>query len=107
MSQPLPTNQPSLGLARLRLPAATTGLLIFSPVMIAAGAFITIAMRPFTSTIAKREGDAIAMAWFGLVLLCLGVVFLTVGLAAVSVRSMLQRQTDLLLHSSAPSNDPA
>ncbi len=97
MTQPAAADQQPDGPTSLRLPRGISGLLLFAPFMIAAGAFITIAMRPFTTTVGGRSGDAILMAWVGMVLLCLGAVFLTVGLVAVSVRSMLRRQTDLLL----------
>ncbi|RKW71539.1 hypothetical protein DWQ67_01445 [Galactobacter caseinivorans] len=70
-------------------------MLFFAPFLIAAGAFITVAMRPYVTEI-SAEGDAMLMAWFGAILLCLGVAFLIAGLALVGVRSLMQQQTELL-----------
>lgn len=68
-------------------------MLLSAPLLLAFGAFITVAMQPFVNT-RSAEGDAVLMAWAGAILLCLGVAFLTAGLTIVGVRSILQHQLD-------------
>lgn len=70
-------------------------MFVSAPFLIALGAFITVAMQPFV-VVRSAEGEAVLMAWAGAILLCLGLVFLVGGIVLVGVRSMLQRQTELL-----------
>lgn len=79
--------------ARPRVPTPAVWMLVSAPFLLAVGAFITVAMQPFV-TVVSAEGDAVLMAWVGVILLCLGVVFLTAGSVLVGVRSMLRQQTD-------------
>lgn len=70
------------------MPSGVFWMLFSAPVLLAFGAFITVAMQPFVN-VRQAEGDAILMAWVGLILLCLGVTFLIAGIALVGVRAML------------------
>lgn len=70
-------------------------MLFSSPFLIALGAFITVAMQPFVIVV-SAEAEAVLMAWFGAILLCLGIAFLIAGTALVGVRSMLRQQTEVL-----------
>jgi len=82
---------------RLQTPGAIFWLFFISPIFIALGAFIVVAMHRFVTN-PPVEGDAIAMTWAGVVMLTLGAVFLVAGIVVVSVRSLLQQQAELLGH---------
>lgn len=88
----------------LRAPGGVLWMLFSAPFLIAAGAFITVAMQPFVIVV-SAEGEAVFMGWLGVVLLCLGVAFLIAGVALVGVRSLLQQQTQLL-RSGTPARHP-
>lgn len=66
-------------------------MLWFAPFLLAIGAFITVAMQPFVSD-GRVEGDALLMAWAGVIVLCMGLAFLIAGLTVLGVRSLLQQQ---------------
>lgn len=80
---------------RVRAPGAVVWMFVGSPLLIAIGAFITVAMQPFV-TVRAAAGDAVLVAWIGVILLCLGLAFLIAAIVLVGVRSMLRQQTQLL-----------
>ena len=102
------TNLPSPGdavvlPARLVTPTGVIWMLFSAPFLLAMGAFITVAMLPFVNVV-SAEGNAVLMAWLGVIMLCLGVAFLVAGIALVGFRSILQQQTELL-RSAQPGRD--
>jgi len=86
--------------ARLSIPGAVIWLFIIGPFLMAFGSFVTIAMRPYTADYTSKT-DAIQMAWVGLFLLALGAIFLLSGIVVTAVRSLIVRQTELLLAASS------
>jgi len=81
--------------ARLQTSSGVLWMLFLAPFLLAIGAFITVAMLPFVTDL-PAKGDAVLMAWVGAILLCLGITFLIAGIVLVGVRSLLQRQAELL-----------
>lgn len=99
-------NSPSLSdgvapVARLRAARGVVWMFFSAPFLITIGAFITVAMQPFVAVV-SAEGSAVLMAWFGAILLCVGVAFLIAGIVLVGVRSIMQHQTMLLLRGAQP-----
>lgn len=88
-------SEPAAPTARIHTLGGAAWMLVAAPFLIAAGAFVTVAMQPFVNTVSAK-GDAVLMAWVGAVLLCLGVACLIAGLTLLGVRSIVQQQTELL-----------